>query len=181
VVVEEPCPVIIAAAAAAAALPPPPPPPPPVTAADLKSVSYFSRPVHTDDTCQPTSLSDGETGSYVYKNRYRRLRTDGLGLQADGVLKDVFSYLHHPSCPTYADLVLTSRPIAGGALSTDFAQCSSVFAMRSGSRDDQPCKCVGVVRVPPYEGHVSEMAVMHRTGHIDWPQVVSGFGFGCRC
>jgi len=125
-------------------------------------------------------VSAGVAGSYIYKNVYRRLRTDGLGLQADGVLKDVFGYLHHPSCPTRADLVLTSLPVTSlsdGSLSKDldhdFSQCKTVFAMRSGSRDDQPCKCVGVVRVPPYEGNVAEVAVMHRTGHIDWPQVLT--------
>lgn len=137
-------------------------------------LSYASRPVHSDDSCQPTIADDGVSGSYIYKNRYQRRRTDGLGLQADGVLKDVFSYLHHPSCPTHADLVLTSRPVSDdGTFSKDFSQCQSVFAVRSGSRDDQPCKCVGVVRVPPREGHVSEMSIMHRTGHIDWPQVLT--------
>ena len=135
------------------------------------SHSYFYRPVHTDETCaQTTSLDES---SFVYKNPYRRLVLDGQGLHADGVLKDVFGYLHHPSCPTYADLVLTSEPLDGSELKGDFSQCKSVFAVRSGSRDDQPCKCVGVVRVPPYEGHVSEMSIMHRTGHIDWPQVLT--------
>ena len=180
IVIEDPCPVPAAAVAAAAAASAAAVP---VSAA---AVSYFSRPVHADDTCPPTVPSDGVAGSYIYKNRYRRLRTDGLGLQADGVLKDVFGYLHHPSCPTQADLVLTSQPVGGagadggadggvdgGVFAKDFSQCRSVFAMRSGSRDDQPCKCVGVVRVPPYEGHVSEMSVMHRTGHIDWPQVLT--------
>jgi len=135
------------------------------------SHSYFYRPVHTDETCAQTESLD--ESSFVYKNPYRRLVLDGQGLHADGVLKDVFGYLHHPSCPTYADLVLTSEPLDGGELKGDFSQCKSVFAVRSGSRDDQPCKCVGVVRVPPFEGHVSEMSIMHRTGHIDWPQVLT--------
>lgn len=146
------------------------------TSDPLPSNSYFHRPVHSDDTCPPTSTSSAS--SFIYKNPYLRLQKDGQGLHADGVLKDVFGYLHHPSCPTHADLVLTSQPISSlGAESepfpADFTSCQSVYAIRSGSRDDQPCKCIGIVRVPPNEGHVSLQSIMHRTGHIDWPQVLT--------
>lgn len=135
--------------------------------------SYFRRPVHADDSCPPTA-DPAQLQTRIHKNNYRRLELEGMGLHADGALKDVFGYLHHPSCPVYAEPVLVSGdPSQAADFSSDFSSCESVYAMRSGSRDDQPCKCVAVVRVPPGEGHVSEMSIMHRTGHIDWPQVLT--------
>lgn len=135
--------------------------------------SYFRRPVHADDSCPPTA-DPAQLQTHIHKNKYRRLELEGMGLHADGALKDVFGYLHHPSCPVYAEPVLVSAdPGDAPDFSSDFSSCESVYAMRSGSRDDQPCKCVAVVRVPPGEGHVSEMSIMHRTGHIDWPQVLT--------
>ena len=149
--------------------------------------SYFRRPVHADDSCPPT-VDPSLLHTHIHKNKYRRLEMEGMGLHADGALKDVFGYLHHPSCPVYAEPILASSAMYypnssahrgspsvndGVTFLSDFSTCDSVYAMRSGSRDDQPCKCVAVVRVPPGEGHVSEMSITHRTGHIDWPQVLT--------
>ena len=107
----------------------------------------------------------------------------------DSVLTDVFSYLHHPSCPSRGELVLTYTNEF--VQKSNFSSCSSVYMLRAAVRTDQPNKCVAVVRAENMfndddedgiEGSSKKReggtpwnlrALSHRTGSIDWPQVLS--------
>lgn len=56
-------------------------------------------------------------------------------------------------------------------LKEDLAMCQKFYMQRSAVRDDQPNKCIAVVRV---DGNLpNPYAVSHRIGHIDWPQVLT--------
>ena len=74
----------------------------------------------------------------------------------------IFSYLHHPSAPTKFNYIMTQeedwpadRPIE--------SKCQSIWMTRTGSRSNQPNKCVAVVRVP--EGLTSIVQHSHRVGY----------------
>lgn len=74
----------------------------------------------------------------------------------------VFSYLHHPSAPTKFNYMLTQeedwpaeRPMQ--------QKCQRLYMTRTGSRSNQPNKCVAVARVA--EGLASIVQHSHRVGY----------------
>ena len=113
------------------------------------------------ETCQPSvAPSVLSNSTFIHKFSYS---------DAPSVLNSVFKYLHHPSCPSQGEVVLSQE----AHFLPDFSTCTSVYAMRSGARVDQPTKCLAVIRAPEGGGHYSPTAISHRTGHIDWPQVLT--------
>ena len=74
----------------------------------------------------------------------------------------IFSYLHHPSSPAKFNFVLTQeedwpkeRPLE--------SKCQKLYMTRTGSRSNQPNKCVAVARIPP--GLESIVQHSYRTGY----------------
>lgn len=102
--------------------------------------------------------------------------------------KFIFNYLHHPSNPVRGELMLTFN-LKDKKWKDNLQQCQTVYMQRAAVRVDQPNKCIGVVRVvdPKYDDQtkilpantryhksvVNPHAISHRTGSIDWPQVLT--------
>lgn len=85
-------------------------------------------------------------------------------------LTSVFKYLHHPGYPSDGELVLTLE----NKWNDDFGFCDTVYATRSGIREDssQPPTCVSIVRVPSDNGYHSLQAISHRNGSVVFPQIL---------
>lgn len=77
------------------------------------------------------------------------------------VPEDIFSFLHHPASPAKEMFFLTDQPSwkAPNVLSSP---CREVYLTRTGSRANQPNKCVALVKVPA--AHVSINQQSHRSG-----------------
>jgi hypothetical protein len=78
------------------------------------------------------------------------------------VPEDVFSNLHHPSSPAKESFFLTEQP-KWDTKEVLESPCQEIFLTRTGSRSNQPNKCVSVVKVP--NGHESINQQSYRVGY----------------
>jgi hypothetical protein len=91
------------------------------------------------------------------------------------VLTGPLSDFHHPSSAVGDHLVLTFN----GEFKSDWSTCQSVYMNRAATRVDQPSKCLAFVRTTPYDNenslynYYNPQDITHRSGHIDWPQVLT--------
>jgi hypothetical protein len=78
------------------------------------------------------------------------------------VPEDVFPYLHHPASPAKQSLFLTESREWGSSQVLE-SPCQEIYLTRTGSRSNQPNKCVAVMKVP--NGHESINQQSYRVGY----------------
>jgi hypothetical protein len=85
---------------------------------------------------------------------------------AGSVPDDIFPWLHHPSSPAKDALIITESPKwdthEANSKQIITNNCAEIYMTRTGSRSNQPNKCVAVVRVP--QGVTSIVQNSHRYG-----------------
>jgi hypothetical protein len=81
--------------------------------------------------------------------------------ESKGVLKEVFSTIHHPDGPTETELLFTDNEVID--MNDPYKDCSTIYLTRTGSLLKMPAtKCVAVVKVQ--EGGSSPHFNSHRYG-----------------
>lgn len=104
------------------------------------------------------------TATHVHSHYFRTI--------SKSALSTVFGMLHHPSCPSEGELILTSSD----QWSDDYSVCTEVYAVRAATRTDHPNKCIAVMRTDG-EGldgpHYSLTGINHRYGSIEYPSKIS--------
>lgn len=131
-----------------------------------------------DKTVDTTNLPKC-TAPKIYDHCSARPDTDETFLHlAFGPIPDqFFGFLHHPSSPTKWTFVIT-QTIDWKDKDLAKNDCDEIYLTRTGSRSNQPNKCIAVARVP--EGVASIVQHQHRygvtAGHTD--QFMSDFARG---
>ena len=77
------------------------------------------------------------------------------------VPEDIFSHLHHPSTPSKLSILIRSSHESPDRDNV-YKDCEELYMTRTGSRSNQPNKCVAVAKVP--EGTQSIVQLAHRIG-----------------
>lgn len=90
-------------------------------------------------------------------------RTKTLHMGKANVPEDIFSFLHHPSSPSKFSYFLTLPSEWTKKSNLHDSKCKEVYLTRTGSRANQPNKCVALVVVPP--GYESINQQSHRYGY----------------
>ena len=92
---------------------------------------------------------------------------DWLHLAPGTIHTDYFPWLHHPSSPAKWSFVMTQEeewPNMKKVTNNTLKElCTEIYLTRTGSRSNQPNKCVGIVKVP--EGVASNNQHSHRYGY----------------
>lgn len=105
-------------------------------------------------------IARASNSTYIFENE-----------RENSALFTVFKYLHHPGYPSDGEFIFTQENF----WRSDFSTCDTVYATRSGARDDEtnPATCVSIVRVPDAHGFHSLQAISHRNGTSIYPQLLN--------
>lgn len=96
------------------------------------------------------------------------------------VPQDIFSHLHHPSTPAKLSILINSKQESPDRDNV-YRDCDELYMTRTGSRSNQPNKCVAVAKIP--DGMQSIVQLAHRIGvtaltldqyQKDFPRAESG-------
>jgi hypothetical protein len=77
------------------------------------------------------------------------------------VPEDIFPHLHHPTTPAKLSILITQKPQPPDPAHV-YSDCDELYMTRTGSRSNQPNKCVAVTRIP--NGMQSIVQLAHRIG-----------------
>ncbi len=94
-------------------------------------------------------------------NSFSDRKVNGLHLASSTVPQDVFGFLHHPGSPAKWNYYVTKEPEWPSNKVLE-SPCQEIYLTRTGSRGNQPNKCVAVTIVP--EGYISNNQQSHRVG-----------------
>ena len=111
--------------------------------------------VQNDVDCEPQSTIACDT----FENR----KMNVLVQASSTTPEDIFGFLHHPSSPSKWNYYITKDNNWKSKKILE-SPCEEIYLTRSGSRANQPNKCVAVAIVP--EGYTSINQQSHRKGKI---------------
>ena len=109
--------------------------------------------------CNRASSVDDNSNTFLHNNYFEDLKFSAL--------TTVFGMIHHASCPSTGELVLTTSD----TWANDYSHCKEVYAVRAAVRKDHPNKCIGVMRAP--NGYFSTTNINHRSGAIEYPAKIA--------
>lgn len=136
-----------------------------------KSISTFRR---TKKKCPETNIetnvlsnvieAKSQDGDTAMCRAFDLTKTKTLHMGKANVPEDIFSYLHHPASPAKSSIFFTlPNEWSQKEANLHGSECKEVYLTRSGSRGNQPNKCVALVVVPT--GYESITQQSHRSGY----------------